>query len=153
MKKRFFGLWAACLCALLLTGCARNADSGEAGRDGGAFAFCGGELADFAAGFDVQEVRCFRYGYTVDTPRSCEITDPQQIQAVFDALAQLRVGGEETMRATDSEQSFTFVLRQGEEYTVRFEQRNLLRDGRAYRLTGDEALWELAKQARRAAEP
>ena len=26
-------------------------------------------------------------------------------------------------------------------------------DGRAYRLTGDEALWELAKQARRAAEP
>ena len=57
------------------------------------------------------------------------------------------------MRATDSEQSFTFVLRQGEEYTVRFEQRNLLRDGRAYRPTGDEALWELAKQARRAAEP
>lgn len=52
------------------------------------------------------------------------------------------------MRATDSEQSLTFVKTDGTTCVIRFEQRNLLYEEDAYQLENDTALWKALREAK-----
>lgn len=133
------------LCAVL-AGCGEK--TAEKSDVSGVFAFCGGELQDFAASFDVGEMDCIEYRYTMDTAVSCRITDKAAVQAIFDALCAVEVGERTDMRATDSEQSLTFVKTDGTSCTVRFEQQNLLYGEDAYQLENDAALWKALREAK-----
>lgn len=99
----FILLSALVVLCVLLAGCERKtAERSEAGE---VFTFCGGEAEDFAKTFDVNEMNCMEYRYTLDTPVSCRITDKAVMQTIFDALCEVKIGERTDMRATDSEQS------------------------------------------------
>lgn len=88
------------------------------------------------------------YRYTMDTPVSCRITDKAAMQTIFDALCEVKIGERTDMRATDSEQSLTFVKTDGTTCVIRFEQRNLLYEEDAYQLENDAALWKALREAK-----
>ena len=88
------------------------------------------------------------YRYTLDTPVSCRITDKAAMQMIFDALCEVKIGDRTDMRATDSEQSLTFVKTDGTTCVIRFEQRNLLYEEDAYQLENDAALWKALREAK-----
>lgn len=103
----FILLCALVVLCVLLAGCGgKTAERSEAGE---VFAFCGGEAENFAKTFDVNEMNCMEYRYTMDTPVFCRITDKAAMQTIFDALCEMKIGERTDMRATDSEQSLTFV--------------------------------------------
>lgn len=83
--NRWKNLLAAVCGAVLLAGCS--------GQEQGLFAFCGEKTAEFAAAFDEAAVESVEYGYTVDTPLQCTVTDEGEIREIFDALSRVRVGG------------------------------------------------------------
>lgn len=139
-------LCALALFGVLLAGCGEGPT--EKKEAGGVFAFCGGELQDFAETFDENEIAYMEYGHTIDTPISCRITDKGTIRAVFDALREVRIGERNDTRATDSEQSLTFVKEDGTSYVIRFEQHYLWYGKNAYRLENDEALWKVLSEAK-----
>lgn len=139
--NRWKNLLAAVCGAVLLAGCS--------GQEQGLFAFCGGKTAEFAAAFDEAAVESVEYGYTVDTPLQCTVTDEGEIREIFDALSRARVGAEREQRATDSEEFFRFLSKDGESWTLVFEDRGLLLDGKVYELTEDRALWDLARALRK----
>lgn len=104
-----------------------------------------------AESFDVldeYEMNCMEYRYTMDTPVSCRITDKAAMQTIFDALCEVKIGERTDMRATDSEQSLTFVKTDGTTCVIRFEQRNLLHEEDAYQLENDAALWKALREAK-----
>ena len=111
-------------------------------------AFCGGEAENFAKTFDVNEMNCMEYRYTMDTPVFCRITDKAAMQTIFDALCEMKIGERTDMRATDSEQSLTFVKTDGTTCMIRFEQRNLLYEEDAYQLENDAALWKALREVK-----
>ena len=130
----FILLCALVVLCVLLAGCeGKTAERSEAGE---VFTFCGGEAENFAKTFDVNEMNCMEYRYTMDTPVSCRITDKAAMQTIFDALCEVKIGERTDMRATDSEQSLTF------------EQRNLLYEEDAYQLENDAALWKALREAK-----
>ena len=147
MKKKLLALtMTAAMTAALLAGCGgKTAERSEAGE---VFAFCGGEAENFAKTFDVNEMNCMEYRYTMDTPVSCRITDKAAMQTIFDALCEVKIGERTDMRATDSEQSLTFVKTDGTTCVIRFEQRNLLHEEDAYQLENDAALWKALREAK-----
>ncbi len=110
------------------------------------FSFSGGDLEEFAAHFSPEEIEYVIYSYTSDTVISLKISDSKEIKQLFEAISQIRVGTMTDIRATDSEESFTFVMNDETSYTITFEQHNLLLDGNAYRLTEDTELWKLARR-------
>lgn len=62
----FILLCALVVLCVLLAGCeGKTAERSEAGE---VFAFCGGEAENFAKTFDVNEMNCMEYRYTMDTP-------------------------------------------------------------------------------------
>lgn len=123
----------------------RKKDGGKKRSRRGVY-ICRGEAEDFAKTFDVNEMNCMEYRYTLDTPVSCRITDKAVMQTIFDALCEVKIGERTDMRATDSEQSLTFVKTDGTTCVIRFEQRNLLYEEDAYQLENDTALWKAAAQ-------
>ena len=143
--------WNLLLCALvfgmiLLAGCAEKPV--EKKDTSGVFAFCGGDLQDFAETSDENEIAYMEYRYTMDAPISCHITDKMMIKTIFDALCKVKVGEKNNVRTTDSEQSLTFVKVDGTSYTIRFEQYNLLYERNAYRLENDAELWKALREAK-----
>lgn len=135
----------AVLC-VIFAGCGeKTAEKSEAD---GVFAFCGGEAEEFAKTFDVNEMDHIEYRYTMDTPVSCRITDKAAMQAIFDALCEVEIGEKTDMRATDSEQSLTFVKTDGTTCAIWFEQQNLLYEKDAYQLKNDAALWKALREAK-----
>lgn len=100
--------------------------------------------------FDICMKLCLamEYRYTIDTPVSCRITDKAVMQTIFDALCEVKIGERTDMRATDSEQSLTFVKTDGTTCVIRFEQRNLLYEEDAYQLENDAALWKALREAK-----
>ena len=135
----FILLCALVVLCVLLAGCGgKTAERSEAG----------GEAENFAKTFDVNEMNCMEYRYTMDTPVSCRITDKAVMQTIFDALCEVKIGERTDMRATDSEQSLTFVKTDGTTCVIRFEQRNLLYEEDAYQLENDAALWKALREAK-----
>ena len=147
MKRcRFILLCALAGLCVLLAGCGEKAvERSEAGE---VFTFCGGEAEDFAKTFDVNEMDCMEYRYTMDTPVSCRIADKAAMQTIFDALCEVKIGERTDMRATDSEQSLTFVKKDGTTCVIRFEQQNLLYEEDVYQLENDAALWKALREAK-----
>mgnify|MGYP007003627073 FL=1 len=147
MKRcRFILLCALAVLCVLLAGCGEKAvERSEAGE---VFTFCGGEAENFAKTFDVNEMNCMEYRYTMDTPISCRITDKAAMQTIFDALCEVKIGERTDMRATDSEQSLTFVKKDGTTCVIRFEQRNLLHEEDVYQLENDAALWKALREVK-----
>lgn len=142
----FILLCALVVLCVLLVGCGgKTAERSEAGE---VFAFCGSEAENFAKTFDVNEMNCMEYRYTMDTPVSCRITDKAAMQTIFDALSEVKIGERTDIRATDSEQSLTFVKTDGTTCVIRFEQRNLLYEEDAYQLENDAALWKALREAK-----
>ena len=131
----FILLCALVVLCVLFAGC--GGKTAERSESGEVFTFCGGEAENFAKTFDVNEMNCMEYRYTMDTPVSCRITDKTAMQTIFDALCEVKIGERTDMRATDSEQSLT-----------RFEQRNLLYEEDAYQLENDAALWKALREAK-----
>lgn len=149
MKRcRFILLCALAVLCVLLAGCGEKAvERSEAGE---VFTFYGGEVENFAKTFDVNEMDCMEYRYTMDTPVSCRIADKAAMQTIFDALCEVKIGERTDMRATDSEQSLTFVKKDGTTCVIRFEQRNLLHEEDVYQLENDAALWKALREAKEA---
>lgn len=147
MKRcRFILLCALAVLCVLLAGCGEKAvERSEAGE---VFTFCGGEAEDFAKTFDVNEMDCMEYRYTMDTPVSCRIADKAAMQTIFDALCEVKIGERTNVRATDSEQSLTFVKTDGTMCVIRFEQQNLLYEEDAYQLENDAALWKALREVK-----
>ena len=137
----FILLCALVVLCVLLAGCERK--TAERSEAGGVFTFCGSEAENFAKTFDVNEMNCMEYRYTMDTPVSCRITDKAAMQTIFDALFEVKIG-----ERTDSEQSLTFVKTDGTTCVIRFEQRNLLYEEDAYQLENDAALWRALREAK-----
>lgn len=112
------------------------------------FDIFGGEAEDFAKTFDVNEMNCMEYRYTLGHARFLPLTDKAVMQTIFDALCEVKIGERTDMRATDSEQSLTFVKTDGTTCVIRFEQRNLLYEEDAYQLENDTALWKALREAK-----
>ena len=101
----FILLCALVVLCVLLAGCGgKTAERSEAGE---VFTFCGGEAENFAKTFDVNEMNCMEYRYTMTRLVFCRITDKAAMQTIFDALCEVKIGERTDMRATDSEQSLT----------------------------------------------
>ena len=60
----------------------RRKDGGKKRSRRGVCVF-GGEAENFAKTFDVNEMDCMEYRYTMDTPVSCRITDKAAMQTIF----------------------------------------------------------------------
>lgn len=147
MKRcRIVLLCALAVLCVLLAGCGEKAV--ERSKAGEVFTFYGGEAENFAKTFDVNEMDCMEYRYTMDTPVSCRIADKAAMQTIFDALCEMKIGERTDMRATDSEQSLTFVKKDGTTCVIRFEQQNLLYEEDVYQLENDAALWKALREAK-----
>lgn len=144
---RFY--FAVCAGRFVRVACGlRRKDGWKEAKPARCLLFCGGEAENFAKTFDVNEMNCMEYRYTMDTPVSCRITDKAAMQTIFDALCEVKIGERTDMRATDSEQSLTFVKTDGTTCVIRFEQRNLLYEEDAYQLENDAALWKALREAK-----
>lgn len=102
------------------------------------------EPSDMETVFASEDVASITYSYTMDTVMECVITDAEEIKAVYDALAAIRVEEETEERATDSDDYFQFVLQNGDNYTFHFEHHHFVNGDKAYLLTNDKELWKLA---------
>ena len=151
----FMVLCALVVLCVLLAGCeGKTAERSEAGE---VFAFCGGEaetaqteythetfiglMSPITKGENKGAVRLdlfFKKGEAHFIP----------MQTIFDALCEMKIGERTDMRATDSEQSLTFVKTDGTTCMIRFEQRNLLYEEDAYQLENDAALWKALREVK-----
>ena len=88
------------------------------------------------------------YRYTMDTPVFCRITTRRRCKRFLTHFCEMKIGERTDMRATDSEQSLTFVKTDGTTCMIRFEQRNLLYEEDAYQLENDAALWKALREVK-----
>lgn len=74
-----------------------------------------------------------------------ELTDADDITAVFEAIKQIRVEKQSDVYVTDNYNKITFILADGREFGFSFNRYNLDYDDNVYELSGDEDLWELLR--------
>lgn len=75
------------------------------------------------------------------------VTDPEQIRAIYDALARVRLTGGEAMSVTDSYHHVIFCLRDGTAVSYRFLGEAVLeKDGKEYAVSGGGPLWTLVRE-------
>jgi hypothetical protein len=74
-----------------------------------------------------------------------ELSDPDDIMAVFEAMKQIRVEKQSDVYVTDNYNKITFILADGREFGFSFNRYNLDYDDNVYKISGDKGLWELLR--------
>lgn len=159
-KKTFLILCTALTVSLALcfSGCGRTpepapepaADSSAMISDnddapvepGKIWTFLDEDTANFAAGFDVSNMKCLRLDVIAESESIYNTTDPDLIEQVFRAMDKITVTGDPAKAAEHSDQIFTFIKNDGSEYSITFNDNNLAANGICFLLTGDEDLWD-----------
>lgn len=137
---------AGLVLVMLAAGCASQTVKQQEPR--GIMEYYGAEPSDMETVFASKDVVSITYSYTMDTVMECVITDAEEIKAVYDAMAAIRVEEETEERATDSDDYFQFVLQNGDRYTFHFEHHHFVNGDKAYLLSDDKELWKLAAALR-----
>ncbi len=75
-----------------------------------------------------------------------ELTDADDITAVFEAMKQISVQKQSNVYVTDNYNKITFILADGKEFGFNFNRYNLDYDDNIYQISGDNALWELLRR-------
>lgn len=84
-----------------------------------------------------------------ETSETFEVTDEEMIRDIKDALALITIGKQSDIRATDSDDIFTFITKDDSEYTYTFEQHRIVLDQKRYEISNDQTLWKLAESIRK----
>lgn len=74
-----------------------------------------------------------------------ELTDPDDMTAVFEAMKQINVQKRSNVYVTDNYNSIAFMMADGRELHLQFNRYNLEYDGNVYEISGDDGLWTLLR--------
>ena len=108
-------------------------------------------LFDF---YNDEEMTSFKDNFYNDLPvrmkyckaqiQQCEVTDPELIKEVFEALKKVKVGEESNISVTDSDIYYTFIMEDESSVTIAFESKNILSfRSKGYNLISDGGVFEI----------
>ena len=104
------------------------------------------KTAEWGRSFDVNDVQKVIYLSQGETVHEYEMTESADIQAFFDAIDEIEVGGEVEGRVGDAGDQITFIMKDGQEYMFAFEMGSLLLDDKKYETDDADTLWSLTSQ-------
>ena len=110
----------------------------------GLFDYCDEDVREFAKNFDKNEVFSLAYRKDGETRIDVSTSDPDEIQAFFDAMSAIKVKKVTTERSTDSDDIFYFTFADASAYRIAFNGHHLEANGICYEISGDGELWRLA---------
>lgn len=110
----------------------------------GLFDYCDEDVREFAKNFDKNEVFSLAYRRDGETRIDVSTSDPDEIQAFFDAMSAIKVKKITTERSTDSDDIFYFTFADASAYRIAFNGHHLETNGICYEISGDSELWKLA---------
>ena len=108
-------------------------------------------LFDF---YNDEEMTAFKDNFYNDLPvrmkyfkaqiQQCEVTDPELIKEVFEALKKVKVGERSEISITDSDIHYTFIMADERSVTIAFESKNILSfRSKGYKLISDGGVFEI----------
>ncbi len=108
------------------------------------WAFLDEESAALQKDFDVSNMKCVRLDVVETSESIYNTTDPDIIEQVYKALDKVSVTGLTTDQTPNADQKFTFIDNDGKEYSISFNDNNLVGKDGIYLIIGDEDLWDAA---------
>ena len=102
------------------------------------------ETAALSTNFDVSNMKCVRLNVIGESESIYNTTDPEIIEQVFRAVDKINVTGLTADQAPNADQTFTFIDNDGREYSIKFNDNNLVGKDGIYLIIGDEDLWDAA---------
>lgn len=108
------------------------------------WSFLDDETAALSKSFDVSNMKCVRLDIVGESQSIYNTTDPEIIEQVFKAIDKITVTGLTADQAPKADQTFTFIDNNGKEYSIRFNDNNLVGKDGIYLIIGDEDLWDAA---------
>ncbi len=163
MRRLLCAACSALMAALLLTGCGSSAPAQPTQADTASSAapqeaasldlegekiwsLAGPEVSFFIEHLGEIPLQKMEYTYTGEVPEYYETTDGATVQAVLNAMDQIRIVRETSDYSSDEIHRFAFVASDGTRYCVYFNDRNLESNRKSYLIEHDAALWkEVAK--------
>ena len=112
----------------------------------GLFDYCDEDVREFAKNFDKNEVFSLAYRKDGEMRIDVSTSDPDEIQAFFDAMSAIKVKKVTTERSTDSDDIFYFTFADASAYRIAFNGHHLEANGICYEISGDSELWRLADE-------
>ena len=94
--------------------------------------------------YDYTPVALFRTVNEADGGAASGVFDRATIIAALEAMRGMTVTGETTADAAADETLFTFIMPNGDSYSVRFSGMDLSRGDSCYTVSGGDALWDIA---------
>jgi hypothetical protein len=108
------------------------------------WSFLDEETAALSKDFDVSNMKCVRLIVVGSSESIYNTTDPEIIEKVYKALDKVSVTGLTTEQTPNADQTFTFIDNDGKEYSIKFNDNNLVGKDGIYLIIGDEDLWDAA---------
>lgn len=113
-------------------------------KTGPIWAFLDDETAALSKNFDVSNMKCVRLNVVGETESIYNTTDPEIIGQVFQAIDKISVTGLTADQTPNADQTFTFIDNNGKEYSISFNDNNLVGKDGIYLIISDEDLWDAA---------
>ena len=110
----------------------------------GLFDYCDEDVREFAKNFDKNKVFSLAYRKDGETRIDVSTSDPDEIQAFFDAMSAIKVKKVTTERSIDSDDIFYFTFADASAYRIAFNGHHLEANGICYEISNDSELWKLA---------
>lgn len=137
-------LFACFLCCLLCAGASLTSCGVNSVEDCGLLEYCDESTKTML--HNQQTPILLRYYCLRETSEEYEVTDTAVINAVLQAILDIRIISETDIFATDYDDIFVFAMEDGTEYSFSFNRHCFQSNGKMYELSDDEELWKLAER-------
>lgn len=108
------------------------------------WSFLDEEAAALSKDFHVSNMKCVRLNVIGESESIYNSTDPAIIEQIYQALDKISVTGLTAEQVPNADQTFTFIDNDGKEYSIRFNDNNLVGKDGNYLIIDDAELWDAA---------
>ena len=134
------------------TSAAISTDESDEGDDivstGKIWDFLDQDVAAFAKEYDINNIEGLRLNVLDENKSIYSTSDAELIDKIFQAMDQISATEETVASVPNSDQTFTFILSDGSEFAIKFNDNNLVGTDGAHLLMDDANLWDAAIELR-----